>query len=79
MSWSLSREVASKFPFYNRYRCSEPLLITGRVQKSDIIALKLDREEQEVIAYEVELISGEFLTPTQSSTDSEIPAQVTVS
>lgn len=50
MSWSLDKEVAERFPFLNRYRSSgRPLLVKARIQKQDIVALKLDRNESEVI------------------------------
>lgn len=50
MSWSLNKEVAERFPFLNRYqRPSRPLLVKARIQKQDIVALKLDRNESEVI------------------------------
>lgn len=52
-SWSLERRVANSFPFTNRYRCSEPLPITGRVRKRNILAIKLDREETEIISFSV--------------------------
>ena len=50
MSWSLDKEVAERFPFLNRYRqAGRPLLVKARIQKQDIVALKLDRNEAEVI------------------------------
>jgi hypothetical protein len=50
-SWSLSRSVAEGFPKYLRYYTDDPRLVTARVRKSRIIALKLDREEQEIITF----------------------------
>lgn len=51
LSWSLDATEAAKFPFYNRYRqLGQPLLIRGKVRRDSILALKLDREELEVIA-----------------------------
>jgi hypothetical protein len=50
LSWTLSREVAEKFPRLNRYMQAMPLLITAEIPKKRIIALKLDREEFELIA-----------------------------
>lgn len=52
LSWSLSRDIAAKFPTQSRYmppRGFEPLLVTGEVAKGRIIAVNLSRDEQEVI------------------------------
>jgi hypothetical protein len=49
--WSLDREVAAKFPFLLRYCVENPLLISATVQKSSVLAVKLDREEAEVITF----------------------------
>lgn len=48
-SWTTSREVAIKFPTLNRYRTDKPVLRTATINKSEIIAVKLDRDEYEVI------------------------------
>lgn len=52
-SWSLSKELAKQFPLYLRYRRpgEQPLLVTARIPKTEIIALKLDRGEPEIIAW----------------------------
>jgi hypothetical protein len=50
-SWSLNRDVAAKFPFYMRYRAAEPRLISATVPKHAVIALKLDRNEAEIITF----------------------------
>ena len=53
LSWSTCREVAQRFPRLHRYRQDgTPLLVRATVRKSDIIALKLDREEREIITTE---------------------------
>ncbi len=49
--WSLERDVAAKFPFLNRYRAKQPLLVTATVHKSLVLAVKLDRDEAEVITF----------------------------
>jgi hypothetical protein len=59
LSWSLVREVAETFPFLNRYRADQPLIVTARAQKSDIVALKDDRDELEIITIDPEIISVE--------------------
>ena len=51
-SWSLSREVAARFPFLNRYRQAEPLLITATVRKDRVLAVKLERAEAEVVTFD---------------------------
>lgn len=58
LSWTLSKEVAEKFPLYIRYRGRGiPLLVTAQVKKANVIALKLDREEQEIITWQPKIIS----------------------
>lgn len=58
-SWSLSKEAAEKFPTYYRYwRPNEQaLLITAKVLKKDIVAVKLDRGESEIITWNAKRIS----------------------
>lgn len=51
-SWSLSRDVARKFPYSNRYDTEVPLLLTARIPKSRAAALKLARQEQEIIVFD---------------------------
>jgi hypothetical protein len=50
-SWTLDRSVAESFPFLNRYHHGEnrPLLVKARIKKSEISALKLGRDESEVV------------------------------
>lgn len=50
-SWSVSRSVATRFPFLMRYRAADPLLITAAVLKRRVLAVKLDRGEAEVITF----------------------------
>jgi hypothetical protein len=50
LSWSLSREVAERFPFSNRYRTTKPRIVTAHVTKKRIVGIKTDRSEDEVIA-----------------------------
>jgi hypothetical protein len=49
LCWSLDRAVAARFPFLNRYRAQDPVLVTANVPRDRIVAVKLDREEAEVI------------------------------
>lgn len=52
-SWSLSKDVAKKFPFFLRYHRpgDQPLLVTAKAKKKNIIAVKLDRGESEIITW----------------------------
>ena len=49
--WSLSRDVAAKFPTLHRYWQKTPLLLTATVNKREILAVKLDRGEHEIITF----------------------------
>lgn len=52
LSWTLDRATACRFPFLNRYwQEGQALLVTARAKKSDLIALKQDRDELEIIAW----------------------------
>lgn len=53
LSWSLSCEVASRFPLLTRYRANLPVLLTARVPKSRIAAMELQRDEREVIVVDL--------------------------
>lgn len=53
VSWSLDKEVARKFPFLNHYKQVYPAVITGTVKKKNILAVKLDRDEKEIISFKV--------------------------
>jgi hypothetical protein len=55
--WTLSRSVAETFPTLNRYRVAKPLLVTAWVKKADIVAVKLDREEDEIITFFPRIVS----------------------
>lgn len=51
-SWSLRREVAESFPFLMRYRqTGKPILVTAQIEKSEAAALKLGRQEEEIIMF----------------------------
>lgn len=52
VSWTTNREVAERFPTLNRYKQEgQPLLVKARVKKCDVVAMKLDRDEDEVIVF----------------------------
>lgn len=51
LSWTLDRDVAARFPFLHRYRPEgQPLLVRATVLRDQILALKMERGEAEVIA-----------------------------
>ncbi|TCP11332.1 hypothetical protein [Simplicispira metamorpha] len=51
-SWSLKRNVAEAFPFLRRYRqLGKPILVTAQIEKSEAAALKLGRQEEEIILF----------------------------
>lgn len=57
-SWSLARDVAASFPFLHRYRQDDQaLLVRATVAKNDIVALKHDRQEAEVICWRPKHVS----------------------
>ena len=49
LSWTLDEQVARTFPNMPRYWQKTPMLYTAIVNKSSIIAVKLDRDEGEII------------------------------
>ena len=58
LCWTLNEEVARRFPTQNRYLGDgAALLLTAEVDRGDIIAVKLDRGEQEVIAYQPRIVA----------------------
>jgi hypothetical protein len=61
-SWSQNKDIASKFPFLNRYKVADPMLITATVKKEHVLALKLDRNESEIIAFNVKVVKSESLS-----------------
>ena len=54
LSWSLDKEIAKGFISLNRYKQEKkiPLLVSGLASKKDVV-IKLDRDEQEVIVFDV--------------------------
>ncbi len=66
-SWSLDQSVARKFPTLRRYQVSGavPVLLSATVEKHCIVALKLDREESEVITFMADVFATERLDAEQ--------------
>ena len=62
-SWSLDRDVAARFPYLLRYRVAQPLLITATVRKNKVLAVKLDRDEAEIITFAARMTTIEALAP----------------
>jgi len=60
-SWTLDRKVAEKFPFLERYKAKEPLIITAEVKKKNALALKLSRNEREIITFSAKRLMVEPL------------------
>jgi hypothetical protein len=61
-SWTADRDIAMQFPFLNRYKQDEPLLVTATVRKHRIVALKNDRDESEVITFGARRVGVETMT-----------------
>lgn len=49
--WSIDEQVANSFPFLRRFRAKTPVVIRARARKERILAVKLDREEMEIITF----------------------------
>lgn len=50
LSWTTDKALAKKFPTLARYRqMHAPMLVTARVRKADVLAVKLGRGESEII------------------------------
>ncbi len=64
-SWTIDRETAKRFTTLMRYHHPgiDPLLLQGRVRRNDIIFVKLDRNELEVVPRPgaVEIVAEEHL------------------
>jgi len=65
-SWSLDKNIAAKFPFLNRYQSPDPILVTAKVKRSEILAVKLGRQESEVITFYAKPGKGIPLSPPES-------------
>jgi hypothetical protein len=49
LSWSMRRQIAERFPFHQRYYADQPRLLTAQIPKRRAAAIKLDRNEEEII------------------------------
>lgn len=58
LSWSMSAEVAAKFTTLNRYKqYGTPILVVAEVRREDVLAIKLDRGEREVVTWNPKIIA----------------------
>jgi hypothetical protein len=60
--WSLDIDIAKRFPSMNRYRQVQPLLVTATVKKDSVLAIKLNRDEAEIIALQIEIQAVDQIT-----------------
>ncbi|MBV5341525.1 MAG: hypothetical protein J0665_18545 [Deltaproteobacteria bacterium] len=76
-SWSLDKNIAAKFPFLNRYQVPDPILVTATVDKRQILAVKLDRNESEIITFSAKPIKREaLLSPPIDLVSCNIPQNI---
>ncbi len=61
VSWSLNPDVARRFVKLARYRVSDPVLVTATVRKKDVLAIKLDRQEEEIITFKARPVGKELI------------------
>jgi hypothetical protein len=54
-SWSLSKDVANLYPFLGRFLAKKPTVLTACVPKHWVLAVKLERQEQEIITFAAEV------------------------
>ena len=71
LCWSLDGAVAERFPFFIRYWAKNPVLVTATVRRADIVALKLDREEAEVITKTAQVLSVRPAVASKEQASSE--------
>jgi hypothetical protein len=63
ISWTLNRRLAEAFPFFGRFRVERPLLVAASVDKRDVAALKIERNEDEIICSPWQILSIEPISP----------------
>jgi hypothetical protein len=51
ISWSLNKDIANLFPFLGRFQAKKPTLLTACVPKHWVLAVKLERLEEEIITF----------------------------
>ncbi len=55
--WSLNKDVANRCPFLSRFRAKKPTVLTACVPKHWILAVKLERQEEEIITFAADVKS----------------------
>ena len=51
LSWSLDRDCAQIFATFPKYAVADPVLVTAVTRKRDVLALILEREEQDIVTF----------------------------
>lgn len=49
--WSLNKDVANLYPFLGRFQAKKPTMLTAYVPKHWVLAVKLERQEEEIITF----------------------------
>jgi hypothetical protein len=49
--WSVNKDVANLHPFLRRFEAKKPTVLTAYVPKHWILAVKLQRQEEEIITF----------------------------
>jgi hypothetical protein len=57
VSWSLDQHLARSFPTLNWFKVLDPVLVTAIARKENVLAVKLDREEREIITFKAMRVS----------------------
>jgi len=63
LCWSLNKKVANWFAFYPLTQAEEPTLMTARVEKKFVMAIKLGRGEEEIITFGADVQTVEPADP----------------
>jgi hypothetical protein len=75
-SWTRDKKTAKLFPTYTRYRAPNPVLITARVKRVNVLSVQLRRNEEELITFSARRVSvetgrwtsdGHIVWPTQDA------------
>ena len=57
----MNPDVARGFVKLARYRVPDPVLVTAIVRKQDVLAIKLDRQEEEVITFKARRVAKDLI------------------
>ena len=61
VTWSLNPESHVVSSSWGGIELSDPVLVTAKVQKKNVFALKLDREEEEIITFKARRVGKELI------------------